>query len=195
MPLKRVVMLSPCLIGLRAGRRDAESPTTRRIREEQLQNLYAPLERTLNLNTSSDIRGTLAQLQIIISENIVLVPPVILNKFLEISAADNPTGADISELRKVVSSFFNWTRKSAGYPYDSSVIKRDWIPTSARNSVIGTVIVLAGLLLWAVCAFVTLMLLTGGSSNLSPTLAQLCILVASVGTVPIAILYSQSKNC
>ena len=189
-----ITSLATCLIGLRVGKQDAVSPSAKKIREAQLNNLYLPLERCFLCASEDGIKNALSQVQEIIYENLALVPETILNEFQKVTIIENPTVNDISALRRATSSFFNWTRKSMGYPYNHSAIKRNWVPTYERNTIIQTVAALIGILLWGCCTFVTIILFLGKSTNLAPEFEQICVLVASIGVFFILVPLTQSKS-
>jgi hypothetical protein len=121
-----------CFIGIRFGGKDALSPSAKRIKEEQLQKVFSPIQKLLFFDKNLSSPESLAVLKSIVDENFPLLPPVLLN---ELSAVMSGSGkVNPNKLSEIASSFYNWTRKSLGYPYSAKDIKPKLIPTAERNA-------------------------------------------------------------
>ena len=189
------VSILTCLIGLHAGRKDSGSPSMKKVSEQQLEQLFLPMERLLSLGCQQDAKGLMSNLFQIIYSNLLFVPPVLLAEFRRISAIEDPMDSDFSKLREIVSSFYNWTRKALGYPYDKAAIKRRFIPTYERNAAISQVFLLLFLLLWASSLMPTFMAVVSKDVGRIPSwLTQFFILIAFIGTPIVITFISQSKR-
>ena len=56
------VSILTCLIGLHAGRKDSGSPSMKKVSEQQLEQLFLPMERLLSLGCQQDAKGLMSNL-------------------------------------------------------------------------------------------------------------------------------------
>jgi hypothetical protein len=125
-----------CLLGLFIGRRDKDMPHIKEVRTRQLENLFTPLEKYFVFSLTTGAVPSIEFISSIIKENFELTPPAILNEFLVIKSNSNSGESDFWNMREMVSSFYNWTRKSLGYPYERSAIIKEFTQTFDPNSYI-----------------------------------------------------------
>ncbi len=121
------------VIGSFGLRHRDEPPDGRAVREQQLTNLFIPLERLLVFNPELPPKELLAAMAPIIQKHFALAPEVLIEEFLAIYDLSKPTAGTIEELCSMILSFSHWTRKSLGYPYSPARIKKQYTPVYKRN--------------------------------------------------------------
>ncbi len=180
-----------CIIGMRTGQKDASTISTRKIREKQLSCLYTPLEKLLTFTDDLDASDLFLTAEAIIKDNLELVPTVMMS---EIEKFKEDKSRGLLPLRTVVSSFYNCTRKSLGYPFDSSKIKSAYTPTYDRNLEIKGTAWLTFVVLWGICTMNIFSILLGGGQNVPEWLKQVSVIVSICGTVPFTLLFLSQQH-
>lgn len=100
------------------------------VQKLQLDNVYVPLEMLLQKNISTDEK--LKAAKIIVSEQYLIFPPAIKHKIDSLSADSNP---DLEELSTMVHSYFEWTKRSLGYPCDEWAIVLKYTPITGKYTI------------------------------------------------------------
>lgn len=97
-------------------------------RTAQLVNLYEPLDYLLSFPSSSQPDKILSDVQQLVKQQYRYLTPGIQNelKRLLIHTPSNIDG--FADLREMVSSVYNWLRRSLGYPYSKQLINYRYLP-------------------------------------------------------------------
>lgn len=103
---------------------------TRNLRIDQLHNFYEPMDYPLNFKPVDSPVQTLSDAACLVAEQYRYTTPDIQLELRRLLKADNLTDNDLEELRSMVSSVYNWLRRSLGYPYDKKLINYDYLPKS-----------------------------------------------------------------
>lgn len=132
-------------LALLAGRKDAGTISRRELRKLQVANILGPLDRLLFFTDQKDPSTLLCAVVEIVETNYDLVPTRILEETLYLKRKKNLTLESFSTLATVNASFYNWTKRALGYPYEATKINRFYVPHGERNSriLIGSAILFA----------------------------------------------------
>lgn len=141
-------------IGLFAGRKDTKSISQKRILEAQLSNVLEPMVKLLTISRPCGPLEPLNSLMDIVSSNYKLVPKQILCEINVLREKERPCTSDFHKLSIIVSSYYNWTCRYLGYPYDRSQIKMEYTHNSLIKIVLVTVSNIIVLLLYCFSALV-----------------------------------------
>jgi len=169
------------------GKRDTDSVTMNKIREKQLSDLYTPLELCLNFNRSTSSTTILEDAEKILTENLELVPPELLKEFQKISRTEY---ADISRFKIATSSFYNWTRKYLGYPYDRAKIVSQFTPVLIRTQLLQKISKMLTLLACGGSVGSLISQLTLSAEEQSPVVIRVSLVILLVGIIISRELYS-----
>ena len=120
-------------IGLFAGRRDAKSLSVRAIREMQLTNVWEPIEVLFEMNPAFETSDVIQAISTLVAQNHKLLPREILTEINRLRFLNELTQKDFNRLRVMNSSYYNWTKKALGYPYNRDKIKTFYTPNSGMK--------------------------------------------------------------
>ena len=101
---------------------------TQDIRKVQLNEIYVPLEKLLQLDISA--LEKIAATQKIISEQYLIFPPAIKKEIDTLSKEPEP---DLKKLTTMVHSYYEWTKRSLGYPCNEWDILSKYTPIRSRH--------------------------------------------------------------
>lgn len=146
-----VFSLAVGFIGLWAGKKDAKSLSQNQILEAQLSNVWEPMEKLFNFSQTNVPLDTLKSLVDIVSANYKLVPQEIINEIYTLRKKARLDDRDFLKLKAIASSYYNWTRKTLGYPYNRQQIKMEYTPNS-RVKIILVVTINFVLLFLLICS-------------------------------------------
>ena len=118
-----------CLIGIYAGKQQSNHPTEKKIREQQLFQVFTPISRIFIFHENKDTLSIIEEISPIINRELHLIPPPMLSEFLRVKSLESPKPADLSELQFINTSFFNWSKKTLGYPYNEDEILYTLLPS------------------------------------------------------------------
>lgn len=102
--------------------------TTQDVRMTQLNEVYVPLEKLLQLNISP--LEKIAAAQKIISEQYLIFPPAIKKEVDTLSKEPEP---DLKTLTTMVHSYYEWTKRSLGYPCNEWAILSKYTPIRSKR--------------------------------------------------------------
>ena len=125
-----VPLLTTCLSWIVNRRRHLER---KQIRNDQLILLYEPLDRLLCFNPLTIPDKALEAAKLLIETQYRYVTPAIQNELSCLLRKQSVSDEDLSNLRNMVSSVYNWLRRSQGYPYDKKQICYKYLPTSVST--------------------------------------------------------------
>lgn len=165
------------LLGVWLRKIISNSSLPRSIRERQLIKLYMPLEICLHHSQELGQSTILDEAYKIMVDNIVLVPTQILN---ELESAQK----DISRIyhfKLVVSSYYNWTKKSLGYPFDGDAILPDYTPVSQKREKACTIAVIVALSFWVISACIIIEHILFPRELKHPTIFSVFCIIFCVG--------------
>lgn len=151
-----VFSLAVGFIGLSAGRKDARSLSQKQILETQLSCVLEPIEKLFNFSQPRGPLEPLNSLVNIVSANYKLVPQEIVREMNALRKKQQLSEADFLKLKTVVSSYYNWTCKTLGYPYDRHQIRLEYTPNSRMKIVL---VIISDLLLLLLLGFSIVILL------------------------------------
>lgn len=181
-----VFSLAVGFIGLFAGKKDAKSLSQKQILEAQLSNVWEPMEKLFNFSQAHSPLDTLKSLVDIVSANYKLVPQEIINEINALRKKERLDDRDFLKLKAIASSYYNWTRKTLGYPYDRQHIKLEYTPNSRVKIILVSTSSLVLLILLS-CSVVVLFsaainFSTGSTSAVPEWLLICCAYISVLGT-------------
>lgn len=110
-----------------------ETPWKRGVMERQLLELYAPLDFALQSNLPADPSCLVLLIREKISDCYPIVPITIAEECERLSSLPKLTKDDLTTTTAMISSFYNWTKKRLGYPYEKEKIKNYYTPPHEDN--------------------------------------------------------------
>lgn len=119
-------------LGLMAGKRDIAKMSNRKIYELQLNSLFAPMDKLLELPLRMNPQDILDELLTLIKENYTIVPPIILYEIQRLSLLETISNTSFEKLKEMTASYFNWLRKYLHYPYDREKIIKNCSPVGNK---------------------------------------------------------------
>lgn len=185
-----ITSISSVIVGylaLLAGRNDAGTISKKEIRNSQVYNVLGPMDLLLSFPDERSPEKLFKSLREIVDNHYNLVPAPILKEIKLLGQSKELTFSSFTELSVIVSSYFNWTNRAIGYPYDSSKINRKFTPNTERNTKIHMITTVAfGLAyIMALCFFLVCLLVTlsDKSINVPSWLIQTVFIILAVGTI------------
>ena len=175
-----------CLIGIQAGKQKTSSPSMNGIQEQQLTNVFLPIEHIFQFGECKDIEHVIAEGFAIIEKNFILVPPALFLSFKEVKELPEPKTADLNEVKKINASYFNLTKKALGYPYDAGSICIEHTPFYERNDIFRK-------LLSIILCVISLILLTASGATTDNYIFALISAFVSILVSLTYIFYSYKK--
>ena len=139
-------------LGLRAGVARTQGSQAHEIRQKQLDELLTPLQKFLFYDPELESTDSITKIRTLTENCFEIIPPLLLTALEPFLANDTLPNASAKQLKPIVSSFYNWTRRSLGYPYNRRMIKANAVPHTERNSLIEAIAYLALLCIWLFCA-------------------------------------------
>lgn len=190
-----VTSIITCLIGVSAGKRTADNPSARGIKERQLTELYVPMTRVLRRLSQQNTKECIDEMISIVDAAGAIVPPQISQAVESLSDGGVPAEADIAHTKRLVASYYNWTRRSLGYPYDPKQIKNSLTPVYERNTYIRLYVELTFFLIWLFSTMMTFdILFSDRVLSRIPATIFACLSFAGVIRVTLPLLPHSSKR-
>lgn len=165
------------LLGVWLGKMISNSSSSRSIRERQLLKLYTPLEICLNYSPEIGKSTIIDEAYKIVISNLELVHTQVLD---ELKSAQ----ADISRIyhfKIVVSSYYNWTKRSLGYPFDKGAILSEFTPISKKLEKAYSIVSITALILWAFSACIIIEYFLFPAYGVHPVIFSSCCIFFSTG--------------
>lgn len=126
-------------IGHLSAIRNARNSTSKQIYAEQLTCLWEPLEKMFLFEAHTDLHEMRRKIAALIRDNYKLVPKDYLAEFSKLSRRKVLSANDFEKLRIISASYYNWTKRNLGYPYEPKKILLEYNPDS-RRKILATVI-------------------------------------------------------
>ena len=104
------------------------STERKKLRADQLVNLYEPLDYLLNFKPSANASETLANVQELVKNQYRFLTPDIQDALKDLLSRPSVNAEDLTTLKSMVSSVYNWMRRSLGYPYSKKNICYEYLP-------------------------------------------------------------------
>lgn len=121
------------ILSLYSSKKEAPSPSKREIYIAQLNCVWEPLDKLLSFTGFTDPSNALQCISTLISENYKLIPNELLTAFSSIKQKQKLTKSDFRIITEISASYFHWTKRYLGYPYDRKKIKIEYSPRSATD--------------------------------------------------------------
>lgn len=87
----------------------------------------------LSLSQPVDSAAALKSINTIIYENYKLIPKELLCEVNFLNQKKNLSSADLRKVTEIIGSYFHWTKKYLGYPFDKKKIKVEYSPRSGMD--------------------------------------------------------------
>lgn len=174
-------------VGHVVGQRNAATLSKKQIRERQLTNVLAPMDKLLSFSPCDDASDVLIRFGCIIEENYRDTPSAIIEEYKRLRRIRNVTFGQLQTLIVMVSSFYNWTKKALGYSFDSRKIRQEYTPISRRTFLFSVIVNgLAFFIYLIATAFLFLYgarFVQGNAPTVPSLLIESCIVIFTCGTV------------
>lgn len=121
------------LISLLASKKVPITPSKRDIYLEQLTKVWEPLDRLLSLSQTVDSVAALKSINTVVHENYKLIPKELLCEVISLNRKNELSPSDLRKASEIIGSYFHWTKKYLGYPYDRKKIKIEYSPRSGMD--------------------------------------------------------------
>lgn len=105
----------------------------KQLRQEQLGCFYEPFDYLLSFKPSVSPEDTLADIVCLMAEHYRHATPGIQQEITRLLQKETLNAEDFSDLRKMVSSVYNWLRRSLNYPYDKKQINYKHLPQTVST--------------------------------------------------------------
>lgn len=116
-----------------AGQRHAGALSRKEIREAQLSKVFEPIDKLLFYSQNDDPKSTLNELVDIVSGSYRLVPQIIHDEVAALISCEHLEMSSFDKLHIIEASYYNWTKRSLGYPYDPTAICREYCPEARKH--------------------------------------------------------------
>lgn len=116
------------LLTVRANRSRIFSPYKKEFMEALVFNFLAPMDKIMTFHAAQDWSDIRFDLKYLIDTNYALVPPQILSECTPLLSSEEIADEQFHKLRTIVASFYNWTKREIGCPYDHSKLKKEYVP-------------------------------------------------------------------
>lgn len=164
-------------IGIYIGKNDSGKSKKKEILKQQLVEVFAPMDKLLNLEKEKSEQEIIECLKQIASEKYMLVPSILMEEIKRLGTYRN-NARTLQDIETIVSTFYNWSCKRFGYPYTPEKINKYFIPTRERNVVIQACLESVFYSIWAISIAFTIFCLIRGDI---PSGGQWFILLAAIG--------------
>lgn len=118
------------------GKKDVSSISRREVREYQVSNVLEPMDLLLTFSVEKSPNELLSALLVIVEKNYKYIPVIIQNELIVLKQSKSINNASFSHLRTIVASYYNWNKRTMGYPYDRTKIHTKYTPNTERNNFI-----------------------------------------------------------
>ena len=115
--------LVTCLVGIQSGKQGLNTSSEKTIREQQLKNVFLPLQCLFEFSDNADIESLFTDISSIIKAQYLLVPPDLYAAFKEIADAGSINNTNLQQFKELNVILFNRTKKVLGYPYDANILR------------------------------------------------------------------------
>lgn len=135
------------------------SPYQNEYLERQIFEFLAPMDKILTFHVATDWGDIRGELKFLIEENYALVPPMVLSECVPLLPSMEISDGQFLKLKTVVASVYHWTRKEVGHSFDSSKIKKEFVPVKEAIQTVKTTFVtlFASFAVFATLAAVTVL--------------------------------------
>lgn len=151
-----------CLIGIFVGKKGENG--SKRIKEMQLEKAFSPLDKLFFFPNSIEER--IDEALKVMNEHYSLVPAVLWKemKVIQKQQANTEYQPDLKRFRAICATYYEWTRKSLGYPYNKERIVWKFTPgyEKSRNRI--TILAIIYSVVWFVTFFI-LVAINAGKLN------------------------------
>lgn len=129
-----------CLLGIKIGKENSLKGMNKEVLQQQLDRVYSPIVRDWYQNPNRDAKDCLLLIQRVFFENFDLVMPSLFQQMMSLHSSQDIAKEDFQKLKRVIISNYNWNKKLLGYPYESSKIYSEHLPSSGKYQFFITVI-------------------------------------------------------
>ena len=148
-----IVTIFVTIINIIANKTGLFYPYKKEFLEQQISELLAPMDKIMTFYTAGDWEKIRIEFKSLIEDKYILAPSLIVSTFHPLLLQDKITNEQFMELKSIVSSIYNWTRKAAGYTYDDSKIRRKF-SNNKRDVHIESCLILFILAIFYLCLIV-----------------------------------------
>ena len=120
-----------CFVGLFLGQRQANN--IKAIQREQLEKVFVPLDKLFFFSHSP--KEILEAAYNILNDNYALIPVPLWKELHSLHSdlmAGRPVSYDLRKLQSLCSTYYEWTRKELGFPYNAARINPKFSPSHSK---------------------------------------------------------------